>query len=203
MAAMFSPASPFRSPKSLPRTEEDTMVATRRVTIEEFEAMPLEGNWELIDGELVEVSPAGNRSVWIASEIFARLREHARATSLGWAFAGGAGFVLFDDRATVRVPDAAYVRRERMPELSDHFASLAPDLAVEFLSPSDRMADALSKIAMYLDAGVRLVWLVEPKERTVPVFHPDSPPKTLGEGESLDGGDILPGLSIPIAEFFA
>ena len=178
------------------------MVATRHITVEEFERMSLENNWELIDGELVEVSPAGNRSVWVAGEIFARLRQHARATGLGWAFADGAGFILFGDRATVRSPDAAFVRRDRLPELSDHFVPLAPDLAVEVLSPSDRMADALSKVAMYLEAGVQLVWLVDPAASVVTVFRPDGSPKTLGQGEVLDGGDVLPGLTIPLAEIF-
>jgi Uma2 family endonuclease len=110
---------------------------------------------------------------------------------------------LFDDRATVRSPDAAFVRRERLPELSDHFVPVAPDLAVEVLSPSDRMADALGKVAMYLQAGVQLVWLVDPAARVVTVFRPDGPPKILGQSDALDGGDLLPGLTIPLAEIFA
>ena len=79
---------------------------------------------------------------------------------------------------------------------------LAPDLAVEVLSPSDRMADAMSKITMYLQAGVRLVWLVDPASLTVTVFRQDAAPKSFGAGESLDGGDVLPGFSVPVAEIF-
>jgi Uma2 family endonuclease len=65
------------------------------------------------------------------------------------------------------------------------------------------MADALAKIAMYLDAGVRLVWLVDPASQTVTIFRPDSMPAKLGAADSLDGGDVLPGFTVPVAEIFA
>lgn len=178
------------------------MVATHRITIEEFETSPREGTWELIDGELVEVTPSANRSAWIAGEIFGHIRDHVRANDLGWAFGDGAGFILFNDRATVCSPDAAFVRRERLPQLTDRFAPVPPDLAVEVLSPSDRMADALSKVAMYLQAGVQLVWLVDPLDLSVTVFRPDASPKTLGENDTLDGGDVLPGFTLPVADIF-
>jgi Uma2 family endonuclease len=178
------------------------MVATKQITVDEFETMPREGNWELIDGELFEVSPAGNRSGWISGRLFSRIEQFVRAHDLGWAFPPETGFILFGDRATVRSPDAAFVRSERMPELTDHFAAVAPDLAVEVLSPADRMADALSKVAMYLEAAVQLVWLVDPKERTVIVFRPDVSPKSRGSDDTLEGGDLLPGLTIPLAEIF-
>jgi Uma2 family endonuclease len=65
------------------------------------------------------------------------------------------------------------------------------------------MADAMSKVTMYLQAGLRLVWLVDPAERTVTVFRPDAALKLLGEGDTLDGGDVLPGFSVPVADIFA
>lgn len=178
------------------------MVATHRMTVEEFEAMSLDGAWELIDGEPIEVTPSANRSAWIAGEIFGHLREHVRTNRLGWAFGDGAGFVLFDDRATVRSPDAAFIRRERLPELTDHFAPVAPDLAVEVLSPSDRIPEAIGKVTMYLQAGIQLVWLVDPLELTVTVFRPDVSPKTIGEHDTLDGRDVLPGFKLPVAASF-
>src|SRR5262249_49692616 len=104
---------------------------------------------------------------------------------------------------TVRSPDAAFVRRDRLPGFTDRFVPLAPDLAVEVLSPSDRIADAMGKITMYLQAGVRLVWLVDPSARTVTIFRPDAALKLVGAGETLDGGDVLPGFSVPVAELFA
>ena len=79
---------------------------------------------------------------------------------------------------------------------------MAPDLAAEVLSPSDRMVEALAKITMYLEAGVRLVWLVDPEAMTITVFRPDAALKMLGIGDTLDGGDVLPGFSVPVAELF-
>ena len=85
----------------------------------------------------------------------------------------------------------------------DNFVPLAPDLAVEVLSPSDRMADAMSKVTMYRQAGVRLVWLVDPATLTVTIFRQDAAPKMVGEGDTLDGGDVLSDFSVPVAEIFA
>jgi Uma2 family endonuclease len=179
------------------------MVATRRITIDEFAEMPLQGIWELIDGEPIELSPAAGRSGWISATIVALLANHVRQTRLGWAFSAETGFILFDDRQTVRSPDAAVVLRNRLAELPESFVPMAPDLAVEVLSPSDRMADALAKVAMYLQAGTPLVWLVNPATRTIVVFRSETDPVTLGESDTLDGGDVLPGFSVPVAEIFA
>ena len=179
------------------------MVATRRVTIDEFAEMPLEGIWELIDGEPIELSPAAGRSGWISGNVYRLLANHVRQSQVGWAFAPETGFVLFDDRQTARSPDAAVVLRNRLAELPDSFVPMAPDLAVEVLSPSDRMADALAKIAMYLQAGTPLVWLVNPATRTVVVFRADMDPVTLAGSATLDGGEVLPDFSVPVAEIFA
>jgi Uma2 family endonuclease len=179
------------------------MVATRQVTVEEFAEMPLQGVWELVDGEPIELSPAAGRSGWISGNLFALLASHVRQSQLGWAFPPETGFILFDDRQTVRSPDAAVVLGDRLAAPPDNFVPLAPDLAVEVLSPSDRMADALAKIAMYLDAGVQLVWLVDPASQSVTIFRPDAIPTRLGVGDTLDGGDVLPGFSVPVAEIFA
>ena len=90
-----------------------------------------------------------------------------------------------------------------MSSQTDSFVPMAPDLAVEVLSPSDRMADALAKVAMYLQAGTQLVWLVNPTTRKVMVFRSEMDLVTLGESDTLDGGDVLPGFSVPVAEIFA
>ena len=179
------------------------MVATRRITINEFAEMPLQGIWELIDGEPIELTLAAGRSSRIGGRLYARLADHVEPNEFGWAFPAETGFVLFADRTTVRSPDAAVVRRDRLAEPPDSFVPLAPDLAVEVLSPSDRMADALAKIAMYLDAGVRLVWLIDPASQTVTIFRPESTPTKLVAGEVLEGDDVLPGFAVPVVEIFA
>jgi Uma2 family endonuclease len=179
------------------------MVAAKLVTVDEFTALPLEGIWELVDGEMIELSRNAGRSGWVGGQLVACLTEHVRPRRLGWVFPADTGFVLFDDRATVRSPDAAFVRLDRLPELPNTFVPVAPDLAAEVLSPSDRMADALAKVAMYLDVGVRLVLLIDPETQTITVFRPDGPLTKLSVGDTLDGGDVLPGFSIPVAEIFA
>ena len=179
------------------------MVATKRITIEEFVAQSRDGLWELIDGVPVAVTPSSDRSGWVSGRIFARLERFVDAHHLGWAFPAETGFVLFDDRAVVRSPDAAFVRSDRLRALTGGFVPLAPDLAVEVLSPSDRIVAAMSKVTMYLEAGVRLVWLVDPAALNVTVFRLDASPRTLGAGDTLDAGDVLPGFSVPVAEIFA
>ena len=179
------------------------MAITQRMTVAEFAAMPREGLWELIDGEPVEVTPAAGRSSRIGGRLYARLANHVEPTGLGWAFPADAGFILFEDRAVVRSPDAAFVRRERLPEEPEGFVPLAPDFAAEVLSPSDRRPDALAKVAMYRQAGVQLVWLIDPARRTVTVFQPDDVIITQGETDILDAGDVIPGFRVPVAEIFS
>ena len=179
------------------------MVATRHTSIEEFPATPYEGQWELVDGEATEVNPASFRSVWIASELYARIREFVRQNDFGRAVADGAGFILFDDRAVVRSPDVAFISRDRLPTIVEGFVPVAPDLAVEVLSPTDRRSDELAKIAMDLQAGVRLVWLIDPDPKTVTVFAEDQPVSVIGSDGVLDGGEVLPGFSVAVAEIFA
>lgn len=180
------------------------MVTTRQITVEEFETMPLEGNWELIDGELVEMTPAADRSASTAMMIGSLLVNYVLPLRLGRVYGPDGGFVIFPDRQTVRAPDVSFVSAERAPQgdARDHFPRLAPDFAVEILSPSDRMADALAKIAMYLEAGVRLVLLVDPLQQTVTVFRSDSAPETLDATMTIDGGDVLPGFTTPVAAMF-
>ena len=180
------------------------MVTTRHLTIEEFETMPLEGRWELIDGEPVEMAPASDEPSSTAAAIGGLLYLHVRAGKLGRVYSADGGFALFPDRDTILVPDAAFVTAERAPqgEARKKFPRLPPDLAVEVLSPSDRIAEALAKVAVYLEAGVRLVWLVDPAAQTVTVFRPDDTPLRLGADDVLDGGAVLPGFSVSISEIF-
>ncbi len=180
------------------------MVATRHITIEEFEAMPLEGRWELIDGELVEMTPSADESSSIAATIIGFLAPHVRAHRLGRVYAPDGGFVIFPDRPTVRVPDVAFVRADRAPqgEARKHFPRLAPDLVVEVLSPSDRTSEVVAKLEMYQEAGVPLIWLVDPDRMTVTVISSGAPTVVLHLDDTLDGGDVLPGFRVPVAEIF-
>jgi Uma2 family endonuclease len=181
------------------------MVATRHFTVEEFETMALEGQWELIDGELVEMSPVAEESSNISATIVVLVGQHVRSNRLGRVYTAEGGFVLFPDRDTVRAPDAAFVRAERVPrgEGRKHFSRLAPDLVVEVLSPSDRPGEVVAKLDMYREAGVPLIWLVDPDQMTVTVIATGMSTKVLETEDTLDGGDVLPGFAVKVAEIFA
>jgi Uma2 family endonuclease len=174
------------------------------LTVDDLDGRDLPERWELVEGRIVEVAAAGGRSSRTGGRAYSALLEQGERRGLGWAYPADAGFVLFPDRRTMRSPDAAFIRIERLPDPEDPaFVALAPDLVVEVLSPSDRRGDALAKIGMYLNAGVRLAWLADPDRKTVTVFTTDAPPFTLAVGDTLDGDDVLPDLRIAVADLFA
>jgi Uma2 family endonuclease len=114
------------------------------------------------------------------------------------------GFKLESDPDTVRAPDVAFIARDRIPAggVPKAFWQYAPDLAAEVLSPSDRRSEVNEKISQYLRLGVKVVWFVEPSPRRVTIFRPGEPPQILGETDTLDGGDLLPGFCYPLARLF-
>jgi Uma2 family endonuclease len=180
------------------------MVATR-ITVDEFEAISGDERFELIDGVITSMPPASDWPTSVTATITILLGMHVRPRKLGRVYSSEAGFVLFPDRETVRVPDVAFVRAERMPqgEARWHFPRLAPDLVVEVLSPTDRASDMQAKVAMYQEAGVPLIWVVDPRAESVTVLALGQSPRTLRSAEILDGGEVLPDFQIEVAEFFA
>lgn len=179
------------------------MVSTRSLSVDDLADLVLPEHWEMVNGEVVAVNPSSGRSARIGGRIYALFLRHGEELGFGLAYPAEAGFLLFEDRQTVRSPDAAFIVRDRLTDEADGFVPIAPDLAVEVLSPSDCMADALAKVAMYLAAGVQSVWLVDPGTQTVTIFSPDAPPTRLSGNDILDAGDILPGFSVPVADIFA
>jgi Uma2 family endonuclease len=104
----------------------------------------------------------------------------------------------------VLCPDTSFVRAERLPEgdYPEGFLEHPPDIAVEVVSPSDRMADVNAKVDEYIRSGTALVWVVEPRRRTVTVYRPDLSVQLLVEDDVLDGGDVLPGFNLPVSSIF-
>lgn len=179
----------------------DTMATTRLFTVRELEHSPPEGNWELIDGELVPVNATSLKATATALRIARIVANFVADHDLGMLTGADGGFVLFADRETMLVPDAGFIGKARVPLEEHHqFPRLASDLAVEVLSPTDRMVAALARISLYMQAGVQVVWLVDPVKRTITVFTDDDAPVRLGEEDTLDGGDVLPGFSIRVAD---
>ena len=158
---------------------------------------------ELVEGELRTMSPAGGEHGRVALAIGARILQHVDEHSLGLAFAAETGFVLRRRPDTVRAPDVAFVAVDRLAQGAGRgFPELAPDLVVEVVSPSDRASEVAEKAAMWLDAGVRLVWVVDPQARLAAVHHPGGLVTVLREDAVLDGEDVLPGFRLPLAPLF-
>ena len=176
---------------------------TELLTLEEFERLPDDG-WrlELVRGQLVREPLAGFEHGEISIRIASFLFEFAREHGLGSVVGPDCGFVLFDEPPTVRAPDVAFVREDRLAFDRKRFAPMAPDLAVEVLSPSNTMSEIHEKVLDYLDAGTRLVWVVDPGPRTIAVYRSrDSIRLITAEGE-IDGADVLPGFRRRVSELF-
>jgi Uma2 family endonuclease len=179
------------------------VVQTPQVTDEAFEqfvALPenAERHFELVEGEIVEVV-SSNYSSEIGMFMGAMLLNHARKHGLGRVTGADGGYMIAGERY---IPDAAFIALARQPEPArDAYNPTPPDLVVEVLSPSDKPATTRKKIVNYLRAGVT-VWLVDPDAKTVEVYAPDAAPRTLGVAHTLDGGDMLPGFTLPVKEIF-
>ena len=185
----------------------DAIVATH-VTADDLASLKGDGyRYDLLKGDLIRVSPAGLRHSRLAAEIARRLGNFLlERLHLGVVVGAETGFRLSQDPDTVLGPDAAVVRSARLPgpEAQVGFLELAPDLAVEIVSPTDRWTTVNSKVDAYLSAGVRLVWVVEPGPRAVRVYSAEGPEQGLraDRGDVLQAESVLPGFALPLAELF-
>jgi len=180
--------------------------ATTLMTVEEFARLP-DGNvrCELVRGEVIEMTPSAAESGRIGSRIAIRLGAFVEAHELGITYIPDAGFLLARDPDTVRVPDVAFVTKQRAglhPPVEGCFPG-APDLAVEVVSPTDKMTDILEKVEEYLAAGTQIVWVVVPKRPEVYIYRSTGGPEVVGADGTLTGEPILPGFSVAVAEVFA
>jgi Uma2 family endonuclease len=176
------------------------------MTADELLMMQDDGTrYELVKGELIKMSPTGGKRGILALRLGAALVQYVEANNLGEAFGAETGFVLTTNPDTVRAPDVAFVSRERIPpgDFSEKFWPSAPDLAAEVISPGDTLYEVDEKIEEYLKAGVKLIWIVNPKKRTVTIYQPNKEPQTLTETETLDGRDVLPGFQYSLGRLFA
>jgi Uma2 family endonuclease len=178
---------------------------TGLMTADELLMMP-NSRWgfELVRGKLKKYMPAGNLHGFIASRIGRILGNFVEETGLGAVFAAETGFQLFQNPDTVRAPDSAYVGNEKLAKygLSKGYFPDAPDLAVEVVSPNDKKKDIEDKTADYLNAGVRLIWIVYPRNGIVAVYRQNNLVSILREGDDLDGEDVLPNFRLPLEKIF-
>ena len=146
-----------------------------------------------------------NLSSLVACKTSTRLTNYCEAKNLGPVFACDAYYQCFAGRPRhARKPDVSFIRRERLPEgwLADGIFTIAPDLAVEVLSPNDLAYEVDQKIKEYLDAGVQLVWIINPEQRLVIVHRADGGIAKVKESGMLDGEQVVPGFSCRVSELF-
>ena len=178
------------------------MAATTRPAATEADLLrtPNDGRkYELVDGE-IRVSPAGSRHGEVCVNLLFRLYSVVKARGLGHVFESSTGFRL--PSGNIRSPDIAFVGRGRFAgqKLPEGFGDVVPDLAVEVLSPEDRARQVLDKVGEYLQAGVRLVWVVDPKRERAVAYRSLTDVTNLGLDDSLEGGEAVPGFSERLRE---
>jgi len=180
------------------------MVSTKLVTAEDLLAMGSDAPFELLKGELIEVSPSSMESSSITSHLSSIIDRHVFQFKSGLVTSAEGGYVLQRDPDTVVAPDIGFILRSRIPAGFNRqkFMPVPPDLAVEVLSPSNTPAEMYRKLGLYSAAGVPLVWVVYPVQRVVTVHKLGEPSVTLGENDTLNGHDILPGLTIAVSQVF-
>ena len=180
-------------------------VETKLMTADELLRLPKDGfHYELVKGELLRMSPTGTKHGEVTMNLAAPLHRHVKLNHLGSVYAAETGFKLESNPDTVRAPDIAFVRVERIQSQgkAQGYGDGAPDLAVEVMSPGDSKREVAEKTIEYFAGGARMVWVVNPKSKTVAVYRAPLEATILTENDTLDGGEIIPGFQIAVAEIF-
>jgi Uma2 family endonuclease len=161
-------------------------------------------SYELIEGELVEMSPTGGLHSEIEVTISALLWLHVRQHKLGRVVGGEAGFYVRGDEHTVRGADVAFISTAKVPPegLPTGFLKIAPDLVVEVVSPNDRGTEIVEKVGEWLAFGVAAVWVVYPNTRSVHVYTDPRSSRIFSADDTLEGSGALAGFSTPVRAFF-
>jgi Uma2 family endonuclease len=181
-------------------------IPTGFVTDEELLQAPRDGQkYERVDGD-IRVTPAGFRHGAVSMQLGARLLAFVTERGLGHVVDSSTGFRWPGRKAgrpdNVRSPDVSFVASGRFPDerWPVGFAALAPDLAVEVLSPNDNSRDVLEKVGEYLLAGTRMVWVIDPETRTAAIHRSLTDVRFVGAAELLDGEDVVPGFVCPLKD---
>lgn len=172
------------------------------MTAEELEHLHLPGkSTELVRGRLLVREPPGTRHGRIAATLAYFVTDFVRRNRLGVVFAQDTGFKIHSNPDTVRAPDVAFLAQERVDQVPDHgYAALTPDLLAEIVSPDDRPGELLAKIAQWLEAGAKLVWVIDPRSAEARVYRPDGSLTIIGADGVLDGEDVLPGFACALMD---
>ena len=151
---------------------------------------------ELVRGVLMVRELPGYTHGRITAALGFQLGAHIDQTGANLVLLAETGFKLARDPDTVRGPDLAILRRERLPVPEPRgFMELSPDLVIEVLSPGDRPGEVLAKVADWLSAGTTLVWVIDPTRRVARIYRHDGTEQIVSADEALDGEDVVPGFS--------
>lgn len=158
------------------------------------------GRCELVEGRIIMRSPTGWRHGNYEWQFGHELGNFVDKHKLGKVLVGEVGFYTRRNPDTVRGADVIYISNERLAQVeSASFLDVAPELVVEIMSPDDRWSEVKQKIREYFAAGVNLVWVADPADKTVSVYRSLTEVRILAENDSVSGEDILPGFSVPVA----
>jgi Uma2 family endonuclease len=180
------------------------MAITRTYTADEAFDLGLDARYELIDGELQILPGSGHNSSAIGTNLIIELGIYLKHNPIGVLTGENGGYLVRHDPDRMYCPDVGFLFNEHLDagKRFRRFAPYAPDFAIEVISPTDRRIEQEEKVLVYLAAGTRLVWLVDPNDETVTVFRPERPPMSLGANGTLTGEDLFPGFTIPVAMIF-
>ena len=190
----------------LTKPKASAAVVSTPMTADELLRLPHDGRrYELVEGELKEMTPASTRHGRIAYTVAFLLGQHVRQHDLGVVYAAETGFQLRRNPDPVRAADAAFVAGSRIPSEGEPegYWAIAPDLVVEVVSPSDSASAVQSKVTDWLAAGCRLVWVVYPDTQAVTEYRTLTEVRVLTADKTLEGGDVLPGFACGVGEIFA
>jgi len=186
----------------------DRPKARNRDEIDDEPVARLPERYEVINGEIVEVEPMSGYAGWVANRLNAKIIVHLERKSTGQTLVEVMFRIpLMEDQGRHRIPDLAYLSFDRWPAdrpvpFYGNPIDVVPDLAVEVVSPNDIHEEVVEKVHEYLRAGVRLVWLVMPKQQQVIVYRSLKDNRTLDASDILDGGDVLPGFEVNVGSLF-
>jgi Uma2 family endonuclease len=180
------------------------MVATQLDVADPFTELGSKADdFEMIRGVLREAEAMGGRHGEVGGFLHLDLGNFVVERDLGVVFTSDTQYEVIRDPRTILKPDVSFIAGERLPaETWIGIVPMAPDFAAEVASPSNRQADIIDKVGLYLKGGTRLIWVIRPEHQTVTVFRPDRPERIFGIGEELDGEDVFPGYRLPVDRLF-
>ena len=174
------------------------------LTAEDLWRMPNNQRRELVKGELRTMAPAGFEHGAVITNVAFLLARHVKSERLGVVLGAETGFIIGRNPDTVRGADVAFVSTARLPQgpLPISYFPSAPDLAVEVVSPSDTTVEVQDKVDDYLAGGTKMIWVINPRHKTVVVHRPQTIPHVLRQTDTLTGDDVVPGFSCAVSEIF-